>query len=410
MSELQISLLAIGFLVVVGVYGFNRWQERKYRKRVEQAFPARQEDVLLQDDDPAPVRMERQEAVKLREEPRIEPVVSVAVDEPEQADLPEPAVEAEALEEAPPEIDEVAPAVLEEPAPAEEAPAVAAAAAAEEVVHHGVAQLDEMINFVARIHPGEAVSADALFDAVQGYGNFGKTASWLGLNPNSGSWEEAGHGARVDYHEIAATLQLADRSGPVVEQELAVFCDAVQQVAQALLAVVDFPDRSAAMQRAAALDQFGAEVDVLIGVNIISQNGEAFAATKVRALAEAAGMKLRPDGAFHYSNDDGADLYALGNLDPAPFSTENIRHLSTHGITFLFDVPRVAEGTRAFNQMLTVARQMASSLGGVVVDDNRRPLSDSGIDRIKQQLGEIYARMETQQIKSGSARALRLFA
>jgi len=45
-----------------------------------------------------------------------------------------------------------------------------------------------------------------------------------------------------------------------------------------------------------------------------------------------------------------------------------------------------------------------------VVDDNRRPLSDAGIAKIKQQLADIYARMETQQIKSGSARALRLFS
>jgi FtsZ-interacting cell division protein ZipA len=57
-----------------------------------------------------------------------------------------------------------------------------------------------------------------------------------------------------------------------------------------------------------------------------------------------------------------------------------------------------------------LAKQMASSLGGQVVDDNRRPLSDAGIARIKQQLADIYAQMEARQIKSGSVRALRLFS
>jgi FtsZ-interacting cell division protein ZipA len=213
-----------------------------------------------------------------------------------------------------------------------------------------------------------------------------------------------------EYLNIAAILQLADRSGPVSGPDLVVFCRQVQAVADELVAIAEFPERQSALARAAALDQFGADVDVLIGVNIITQDGEAFAATKVRAMAEAAGMKLRPDGAFHLFNDEGEDLFSLANLDPAPFSAENIRQLSTHGVTFLFDVPRVADGVRVFNQMLMLARQMASSLGGQVVDDNRRPLSDAGIARIKQQLADIYVRMEEQEIKSGSARALRLFS
>ena len=33
MSDLQISLLAIGACVVAGVYAFNLWQERQFRRR-----------------------------------------------------------------------------------------------------------------------------------------------------------------------------------------------------------------------------------------------------------------------------------------------------------------------------------------------------------------------------------------
>ena len=46
-------------------------------------------------------------------------------------------------------------------------------------------------------------------------------------------------------------------------------------------------------------------MDVLIGVNVISKDGDAFAGTKLRGLAEAAGMKLMPDGMFHYFDDNG---------------------------------------------------------------------------------------------------------
>jgi hypothetical protein len=38
MSELQISLIAIGFVVVIGVIFFNWMQQRRYRRGAEEAF------------------------------------------------------------------------------------------------------------------------------------------------------------------------------------------------------------------------------------------------------------------------------------------------------------------------------------------------------------------------------------
>ncbi|MBU1689555.1 MAG: cell division protein ZipA C-terminal FtsZ-binding domain-containing protein [Gammaproteobacteria bacterium] len=400
MSELQISLLAIGLLIVAGVYGFNRYQERKYRRIAEKAFPARQEDVLLESgSDTLPdTPTDTHEVADFRDESRIEPVISMPPEEVSVAPTEELAVEDVNVEQIEP-----IPAVV---LPEEKLKPLLS------TQYEGtpVVSQDETINYRVQLHPSESVGAVALNEAIQRQGDFGKRVHWFGMNSLSGGWEEVGQGSAEEYLNIAATLQLANRTGPVSDSDLAAFCSQVQTVADELVAVAEFPKRQPALALAAALDQFCADVDVLIGANIITQNGEAFAATKVRAMAEAAGMKLQPDGAFHYFNDEGADLFSLANLDPTPFSAENIRQLSTHGITFLFDVPKVADGVRVFNQMLMVARQMASSLGGQVVDDNRRPLSDAGIAKIKQQLADIYARMEAQQIKSGSARALRLFS
>lgn len=303
-------------------------------------------------------------------------------------------------------IDEIEPFCADEP-PLEEDVKQPLATQQED---RSVALQDETINYRVQVHPDEPVGVAALIEAIKQQGDFGKRVHWLGMNSRTGRWEEVGQGNADYYRNIAATLQLADRSGPVSEPDLLAFCGQVQAVADELVAIVEFPDRQPALALATMLDRFCADVDVLIGANVITQNGVAFAATKVRAMAEAAGMKLQADGAFHFFNDEGADLFSLANLDPPPFSAENIRQLSTHGITFLFDVPRVSDGVRVFNQMLMLARQMASALGGQVVDDNRRPLSDAGIARIKQQLAEIYARMDAQQIKGGSARALRLFS
>lgn len=420
MSELQISLLAIGFLIVAGVYGFNRLQERKYRRIAEKAFPVRQEDVLLDSgakegrvskSNVPPLSPTKGEEVDpdeyeisdFREESRIEPVISALPEEMGEEMRVEPVEELAASEAI---IEEIEPVYAADSSPEEGVKQPLA------IQHEdrSAASQDETIHYRVQLHPGEPVGVATLIEAIQRQGDFGKRVHWFGMNSWTGRWDEVGQGNADEYLNIAVTLQLADRSGPVSEPGMLAFWNQVQAVADELVAVAEFPDRQPALALAAALDQFCADVDVLIGANVITQNGVAFAATKVRAMAEAAGMKLQADGAFHFFNDEGADLFSLANLDPPPFSAENIRQLSTHGITFLFDVPKVADGVRVFNQMLMVARQMASSLGGQVVDDNRRPLSDAGIAKIKQQLAEIYARMDAQQIKSGSTRALMLFS
>jgi FtsZ-interacting cell division protein ZipA len=181
-------------------------------------------------------------------------------------------------------------------------------------------------------------------------------------------------------------------------------------VAANLYAVMDCPDKQAALATAVELDQFCADVDVLIGVNIISKDGAPFTGTKLRGLAESAGMRLMPDGSFHYLNDQGATLFTLGNLESAPFTAETMKHISTHGVTFVFDVPKAVGGVQAFNQMLLAARQFTGPLSALMVDDNRKELSVSGIDKIRQQLIAIYATMEQHHIPPGGPQAMRLFA
>jgi FtsZ-interacting cell division protein ZipA len=63
-----------------------------------------------------------------------------------------------------------------------------------------------------------------------------------------------------------------------------------------------------------------------------------------------------------------------------------------------------------FDQMVRLAGNFADTLGGIMVDDNRVPLNDNGIQKIKQQLIAIESRMSSRHIPAGGEIALRLFA
>lgn len=384
MSELQISLIATGLLVVAGVVIFNWWQERKFRRQAEQRFQGRHEDVLMR---------EEQDAPPLREEPRIEPL----------AIPPETAQEIGPFEPAP-----AAESFRVEPVVAAEPELVREPAQADQSWPSG---LDRVIDYVALLHAAEPVQPSAFAVAVQRAPGIPRPVRWRGLNQHTGAWEDMAQASPDgEFLNLAAGLQLVDRSGPAGAADIAAFCDQVQAVAGSLYAVVEFPDRQAALAAAQELDKLCAAVDVLLGVNVVAGSGAAFAATKVRALAEAAGMKLLPDGTFQYIDEQGASLFSLCNQEPAPFFADDIKHLDTHGVTLLFDVPKVADGLRAFDHMVAVANQLAAALSGQLVDDNRKALTEAGLDRIRQQLAAIYAQMEAGQVPAGSERAARLLA
>ena len=104
-------------------------------------------------------------------------------------------------------------------------------------------------------------------------------------------------------------------------------------------------------------------------------------------------------------------LFTLDNHEPAPFLPEQVKHLSTSGVTLLLDVPRVADGDAALDDHAARSGARArEGLGGTLVDDNRVPLTDNAVRAIQQQLDvDPRARWKRAAWPPGSERALRLF-
>jgi hypothetical protein len=268
---------------------------------------------------------------------------------------------------------------------------------------------DPEIEYVAVLESAVPIPEGIADDLVTRAAACGKPCRVAGLRSH-GDWEELARTGGEHYEKLAVALQLADRKGAVNAAQLAMLCDAAKNCAARISAVAACPDTNAALQRARELDEFCSEVDVAIGVNVVAQDGQVFSGQRIRSLAEATGFKLEPDGLFHYRDDQRHTLFTIDNHEPAPFIPEQINRLTTSGVTLLLDVPRVAQGPEALDRMLDVGRTLARALGGRLVDDNRVALNEAGIERIRQQLGEICSRMEAFGVTGGGPRALRLFS
>ena len=375
MSDLQVSLLIIGAIVVGGVTAFNWFQQWRLRRRLERAFGDKHEDVPLRAE---PVRESLQ-----RVEPQLDPGPSgqpewnspAAPEAPHGAPLPANAASAAVIDDLP-----------------------------------DVPGFEPRFDYIAAIDAAEPISAAGLAELHTKAAASGRRFRVAGFNSELEQWEEAARLSGGRYAHLRLAVQLVSRKGIIDSAALSAICDAVRACAGRFSAAARCPDVDAALAAARALDAYCAEVDVAIGVNVVPAPGASFSGTRIRALAESAGFKLEPDGVFHYRDGARQTLFTLDNHEPAPFLPEQIKHLTTSGVTLLLDVPRVADGDAALELMLRIGAQLAEGLDGTLVDDNRVALSDSAVGAIQQQLQSIRAKMEARGMHPGSERALRLFS
>nr|WP_314625260.1 cell division protein ZipA C-terminal FtsZ-binding domain-containing protein [uncultured Noviherbaspirillum sp.] len=369
MTDLQISLIAIGIAIVIGVISYNKWQEYKTRKTVERAFSDDQHDVLMQGD------------TVPTQDRRVEPGFS---DLPDQPVPPDPVAE-------PPFEETAAP------------PPVAEPTAMEETVLHAPRldlPVDQLIDCTIALGLESPLRGDRVVPVVHTLRHVGnKPVHFIGL-ASDGHWEAIAHGRT--YTMLQAGIQMASRTTALNEIEYSEFVSRLRQVADELGAECDVPDMSRIVSIARGLHQFVAEYGAQLSVNVQSNRAPWQISTLLAALTRQ-GFELRPDGRLIMPDGDGGTLFSISTNAAGGDET-------TSRLTLLLDVALVASARDGYGAMISCARSLATRLDGTVVDDSSQPLTDDTLAEIATQVQAFYADMENSEIPAGSTRALRLFA
>jgi hypothetical protein len=398
-TSLQLGLIAGGIALVVAVLVYNWVQERRVRRRIDEAFGK-----------PGRAAPERPPGAPAK---RVEPTIAGgqtadAVPENPPGDVSSAAGDADyepplAIQQRVASdlgVPQPAPALT--PLPAQ--PVAMKPAAAE----RAAPQPDPDIECIVTLQPVRPVAAGALAAAL--HARLGKPLRWFGRRAADAPWELLRADTAGDFRELAGCLLLADRSGAASRPLLDAFLRVIGELAPTLPAAFVAPDSAVAAARAETLDRICADLDVQIGLTVLKSAPATIAGTRLRGVAEAAGFRLAESGVFEWVQEDtGAVLYALQNHRPEPFTAESLRATVTPGVVFLLDVPRVADPVRVFDQMKLAAKRMAQTLDATVVDDNRRPLDDAALGAICEQVRATAAALRHVHIDPGSPRALALF-
>ena len=277
-------------------------------------------------------------------------------------------------------------------------------------------QPDEKIDFVINLPGDQPVARDValgvfkqheykLNKARHLYGRHHRTTRWSELQLDRPS---------AQYDDLVLAIQLVDPKGPVDESELTVFTEIGLQLADTLQRPTKLPlTFEQGLARAAELQAFCDDYDVIAGIHVIPDKDAVFAGRSIEMAARHAGLESGTMNLFHMKNDvapGSRHLYSLANLDESGgFDPAAWDKFETTGLTLFMSVPCAFQPGVVFDRMVATAREIAEALGGNLQDQNRRPLTDKGITVIHHQIEEIEERMRAFGIPSGSETALKLF-
>ena len=349
MSELQIWLIALGAAVIVLLFGFNWWQDRRIRKRMQAHLPVVDQDPLLADMASEDTRREP----GLASEPYLSGIGLAGGDgSPGVADEDEP---------------------------------------------------DPSCEVVIELSFAHPVSGEQLLSAIQPLRSAGRKPLRVFAQ------DAEGHCSRrirhdAQYVSVQVAVLLANRSGALTDIEWSQVWNKLQSIAEHLEATVEGPDLQTVLDMASRLDDTCAALDTQVGLTLLLNSMRPVG--EITAVAKAIGF-VPEMGRFVWLGDHGLPCFTLSRADAESFDAGMA---SVDRLAMLLDVPCCPADERAFSRMVEVATELARRLGAELVDDSGRPMQPGSEAMIDERLQALFGQLESAGLRAGSVRARRVFS
>jgi len=359
MSELQISLIVLGVIVIAAIVGFNWWQDRRTRIKMQDHLPVLEEDPLLRESG--------------GDNSRKEPGFGLGH---------------LGLEPARPASPQSGPVS----APIGELPASAL-----------ILEPDSVTEVVIELHLPAPMTGLELMPHLQAFRGAGSRAIRLFLQTSEGSLVTQ-LGENTEYVAIQLAVLMANRSGAITAIEWSQLWGSAQALAEKLDASVEGPEQHEVLDRAARLDSTCATLDAQVGLTLLLS-----VQRPIEDVVDAAKAMcfIEQEGRLAWIGDHGLECFTLSRADNEAFDAGMA---GIDRLTLLLDVPRSPANPMAFGRMLEIGHELSRRVGAELVDDQGNALAPGADVAIDLQLQTLYGQLEAAGLPAGSQRARRVFA
>ena len=364
MSTLQVSLAVVGGLVLAGVVAHSAWSSRRnLPKRATPPVPSVQEPAQHQAPMHAPTTAP--DALAERQEPSFDADMDGDSGLPSLASLTTP----------------------------DRKPG-----------------LDVLIDAVAPVVLESVVSGDAALAAMPSTRRVGsKPFGVEGLSVTTGEWEFPTAGHR--YSAFQCGVQLANRTGALNQIEYSEFVMKAQAFADAIGGEPEFPEMLDEVARARELDQFAGGHDAQLSFTLRAIH-TAWSPGYVQQSAARLGFvagSIPGRMVLPASQPGHAPILGLA-FDTQAAMADDPEQTALRELTLSLDVPQVLRSEQPFARMCEVAMALATSMDGVIIDDNGNPIRPEAMEVIHADLEQLYDTLDGRDLSAGSVLGRRLFS
>ena len=348
MSDLQISLIVLGVAIILIVLGFNLWQDRRIRQRMQAHSPLGDRDPLLSDS-------------SVTYSSRREPGMNQFNTEPTLRT----------------EHEGDATLAFEEP--------------------------DESVEVVIELILPQAVSGAQIMQAITPSLMAGRKTVRVFWQDEAGRLHSRPNPAD-NYERLQFAVLLANRSGPLNDIDWSKIWNRIQSVADALDGHLEGPEQDEVLTRASKLDELCATLDSQVALTLVLGSNQKI--EDILVGAQSMGFAYQA-GILNWVDDHGLPCFTVSRIDGDSFDTGVAK---VDRLSMLLDVPRSPAHLRAFGRMLDVGLELAHRFGAELVDDQGQPVASGADVSIDTHLQALFVQLESAGLTAGSPRARRVFA
>jgi len=271
-------------------------------------------------------------------------------------------------------------------------------------------RIDALIDAIAAIRPEAPVTGEQALQHWPATRRAGSKPFHIeGQNAETGDWETPRPGQR--YGEFQAGVQMANRHGALNEIEYSEFVQKIENFAEHLGAMADFPDMLDVVAGARELDAFASQHDAQLAV-VMKANSVAWSVGYLQQTAGRHGFTpgTVPGRLVMPGSEEGAPPMLVLSFDSQVALADDPGNAALREMTLSLDVPQTAAEIEPFAAWQHAARMLADELDATLVDDQGALITLGAFAAIGQELERLYAALESHDLAAGSAAARRLFS